>query len=339
MSSPLAMRKIARDRVAFLREIARKRRPIQFKWMNSPWQLRVLALESSRDNLSALDIDWGGANVCFRFDQAWLAQILKSFLDLPGENLLQDSWKMIVIESAFEEVSSYIEKSTRKRFVLKDSVNAANNNALEGFVVELESNGFISESEIWLDHLGIGFLSTALRNAAVETIDLSSWGLLPIQVRFIVGSTEILLSTWRNLEPRDVILLDECSLSPELDKISVEFGERLTASGQILGKKITLLSNLEKIMEDREGDDIEQAEKYDDLSVKLTFDLGSRYLRLADLLQIGPGHVFDLGRELRRAVLIRANGKIIGEGELVDIEGQIGVSVLHIMLPDKTEID
>jgi type III secretion protein Q len=48
---------------------------------------------------------------------------------------------------------------------------------------------------------------------------------------------------------------------------------------------------------------------------------------------LGPGHVFDLGRELRRAVIIRANGKVIGEGELVDIDGQVGVAVLSLTPP------
>ena len=51
-------------------------------------------------------------------------------------------------------------------------------------------------------------------------------------------------------------------------------------------------------------------------------------------MALGPGHVFDLGRELRRAVIIRANGKVIGEGELVDVDGQIGVAVLSLAPPE-----
>ena len=39
------------------------------------------------------------------------------------------------------------------------------------------------------------------------------------------------------------------------------------------------------------------------------------------------------GRELRRAVTIRVGGKKIGEGELVEIDGSIGVAVLAINSP------
>ncbi len=340
MSSAIELRKLARDRVLYLREISRNRRAIRFKWMNADWKLRVFVLDAVRENLSELHIDWGGANVCFRFDQAWLAQIIHSSFDLPDTNLLKDQWKMIVLESAFGEISSHIERSTRKRFVMKDLKNVVLGSDSEGFALELESDGFVSISEVWLDQLGVGFLSTALRECPVAKADLSAWGNLPIQARFMVGITHLTLSEWRALDRRDVILLDECSLrSPELDELTVEFGGNLTASGQIAGRKITIISELEKCMEDHQSDDVDQADAYDDLSVKLTFDLGARSLRLSDLLKVGPGYVFDLGRELRRAVFIRANGKIIGEGELVDIEGQIGVSVLQISPPEKTESD
>jgi type III secretion protein Q len=42
--------------------------------------------------------------------------------------------------------------------------------------------------------------------------------------------------------------------------------------------------------------------------------------------------VFELGRPVRSAVNIRANGKLIGEGELVDVDGQMAVSILNLSL-------
>ena len=44
-------------------------------------------------------------------------------------------------------------------------------------------------------------------------------------------------------------------------------------------------------------------------------------MNLKELCVLKPGYVFELGRDLRRSVNIRANGKLIGEGELVDIDG------------------
>ena len=69
--------------------------------------------------------------------------------------------------------------------------------------------------------------------------------------------------------------------------------------------------------------------KLDEIDIRLSFDLGERIVTLSELRLLTAGYVFDLGRDLRKSVYIRANGKIIGEGELVDIEGQTGVSVLN----------
>lgn len=63
------------------------------------------------------------------------------------------------------------------------------------------------------------------------------------------------------------------------------------------------------------------------IPVLLTFDLGERRLTLAELKMLQPGQTFDLGRPLSSPINIRANGALIGSGELVDIEGSLGVIV------------
>ena len=88
-------------------------------------------------------------------------------------------------------------------------------------------------------------------------------------------------------------------------------------------------------MDELDEQEVDDSAGFGDLPVRLHFDLGERQLTLSELMVIGPGHVFDLGRELKRAVIIRANGKVIGEGELVDVDGQIGVSVLSLTPPER----
>ena len=61
------------------------------------------------------------------------------------------------------------------------------------------------------------------------------------------------------------------------------------------------------------------------------FELGERSLSLHELQTLAPGFTFDLGRDLRQAVQIRANGMLIGTGELVDIDGRIGVVVTSLL--------
>ena len=74
-------------------------------------------------------------------------------------------------------------------------------------------------------------------------------------------------------------------------------------------------------------DPAEAASLLGDLPVRLTFDLGTQLLTLDELQSVGPGHVFDLGLLPQKAVSIRLNGLLAGEGELVEIDGRVGVAV------------
>lgn len=68
----------------------------------------------------------------------------------------------------------------------------------------------------------------------------------------------------------------------------------------------------------------------DDLPVPLSFDLGERPVSLRELRMLQPGMSLDLGRPLAAAVRIRVHGVLIGLGELVEIDGHLGVAVTRI---------
>jgi len=70
------------------------------------------------------------------------------------------------------------------------------------------------------------------------------------------------------------------------------------------------------------------------LPVRLSFDLGCVTMTLAELEALQPGQAIALARPLGGAVTIRANGATIGHGELVDIDGRAGVSVLELFPPE-----
>ena len=69
---------------------------------------------------------------------------------------------------------------------------------------------------------------------------------------------------------------------------------------------------------------------FDDLPIKLVFELGRLDVPLGQLQDIGPGHVFELDRPLGEAVEIHAAGRRIGQGEVVRIEDQIGVRITRL---------
>lgn len=70
-----------------------------------------------------------------------------------------------------------------------------------------------------------------------------------------------------------------------------------------------------------------------ELPVRLTFDLGECSLTLHELTSLSPGHVFDLGLSARHGVNLRVNGLRVGEGEIVEIDGRLGVAVSRVLPP------
>lgn len=69
---------------------------------------------------------------------------------------------------------------------------------------------------------------------------------------------------------------------------------------------------------------------FDELPIKLLFELGRLDIALGELQDIGPGHVFQLDRPLGEAVEIQAGGRRIGQGEIIKIDDQIGVRVVRL---------
>ncbi len=67
------------------------------------------------------------------------------------------------------------------------------------------------------------------------------------------------------------------------------------------------------------------------IPVQLTFDIGKQEISFGNMSQCVPGFTFQLNRPLANPVIIHANGKPLAEGELVDINGQLGTRVTRML--------
>jgi type III secretion protein Q len=67
-----------------------------------------------------------------------------------------------------------------------------------------------------------------------------------------------------------------------------------------------------------------------EVEVEITFELARIACPLAELETLGPGHVFTLPGPTDAAVDMVAGGRRIGLGELVDIDGTLGVRITHL---------
>ncbi|HEU0032893.1 MAG TPA: FliM/FliN family flagellar motor switch protein [Kofleriaceae bacterium] len=68
----------------------------------------------------------------------------------------------------------------------------------------------------------------------------------------------------------------------------------------------------------------------DDAHLELTVQLGTTRIGLAQLAELAVGQVVSLGRPLAGPFEIRAAGRLLGQGELVDVDGELGVRIVSL---------
>lgn len=329
MVKRIVLRQLTRERASHHCLASRRRVPLAFEWLGMRWQVSLSRLFECRSGLESMAADWGGATLLIRTSRSAIAGIGNRVLDADIEPLLDGDLRNIVIEAAFSQLADRLESTTRKRFTLLDG-DVPDDGRRNWFQFQLDDGQNMLVAEVGFDDLGLGFLAEAVRRVPAHTTGIASWGALPIPVQFMVGFTDLSIRALDELKRRDVIVLDESWVGPGTDNIVVNIGQRYAAAGILSGRTITLTEALEECMSEEAEHDLDGENALGKMSVRLRFDLGERSLTLDELMQIGPGHVFDLGRDIRKAVTIRANGRLVGEGELVDLDGQIGVAVLRL---------
>ncbi len=68
----------------------------------------------------------------------------------------------------------------------------------------------------------------------------------------------------------------------------------------------------------------------DEAHLELTVQLGTTRLTLRQLGELAPGQIVSLGRPLAGPFEVHAGGRRVGEGELVDVDGELGVRIVSL---------
>jgi type III secretion protein Q len=68
----------------------------------------------------------------------------------------------------------------------------------------------------------------------------------------------------------------------------------------------------------------------DEASLEVTVQLGATRLSLRQLGELAVGQIVPLGRPLAGPYEVRVAGRMVGQGELVDIDGELGVRIVSI---------
>ena len=81
---------------------------------------------------------------------------------------------------------------------------------------------------------------------------------------------------------------------------------------------------------DEQGVD-QQEGMLDDVPIRLAVEIGERSMSVNQLSHLRVGQTIELNRNPSDLVNLRAGGDLVAQGELVNIEGQLGVRILKFM--------
>jgi hypothetical protein len=140
---------------------------------------------------------------------------------------------------------------------------------------------------------------------------LHAWG---IEVPIVVGRCALPRASVAGLVVRDVITLE-----PGLELIVGTGGIGLFAAPGAVEARVTTEYVPREMV------------RPDDAMLEVTVQLGTTRLSLRQLGELAIGQIVPLGRPLAGPYEIRAAGRVVGQGELVDIDGELGVRIVAIV--------
>jgi flagellar motor switch/type III secretory pathway protein FliN len=141
------------------------------------------------------------------------------------------------------------------------------------------------------------------------------WPAWTFDVPVVVGACTLPHAAVARLRARDVVVIER-----QLALVSGDGTIELTASTGAVEAKVASGYN-RRAMSTPTADAAE---------LELTVQLGTTRLSLRQLADLAPGAVVPLGRPLAGPFEVRAAGRLIGEGELVDVDGELGVRIVSL---------
>jgi type III secretion system YscQ/HrcQ family protein len=168
-------------------------------------------------------------------------------------------------------------------------------------------------------------------------------GDLPLMLIAGAGPATLPLSAAKSLRAHDVIVLDRSSLIRDGDRYRGSVSAHVAgSSSQIVCRVCDAGLEVEAFTHSKEpsmtsGRIHEQttptaSEGFaNDAPIELQVELARFALTLAELQRMQPGDVLATGRRIGEHVTVRMAGRALAEGELVDVEGEVGVRLLRFI--------
>ncbi|GEM75457.1 type III secretion system cytoplasmic ring protein SctQ [Vibrio sagamiensis] len=260
----------------------------------------------------------GGQAIDIEFSTAQLQQWLKEVLNATAFDSLPEPLQFALLNQQIEEYNNIIKNVFGQLPVLSKLIRCELP-ATSKKVLTLTLNRAEGTLCLWV-YSGQEYLISALPKA---TSYLTNSITLPFSLS--LGETKLKIEQFQSLEKGDVIFFDQCYLSQHQAILKVS-NQNLWRC-ELDGNTITIL---QKDSSMNDTNNLEVLTDHQQLPVEISFDIGSQTVTLEQLNSLQPGFTFELNQPVNKPVTVRANGKAIGQGELVNVNEHLGVRLLDL---------
>jgi hypothetical protein len=150
-----------------------------------------------------------------------------------------------------------------------------------------------------------------------------AWTEAEVTVPVIVARAALDRASLGELRVRDVLVVRPVGRRGEGDLVVARGGFR---AGLAPGSgRVTVLAAYQRMTMDET--------LADDAAVDVAVAIGDLRMSMRALLELRPGQVLELGKPVGTAVELRVGARVVARGELVDVDGEVGVRVLSLDKP------
>lgn len=252
------------------------------------------------------------------------------FLSLADDYTLPDALLPVVLEATLSDGLAAVERATGVSVAFRQVTRLTASDWPDGILLlHIRSLG-------WQAIVGV-IASRQLASSALPPPRWIAEAHLPLRLPIVLGEVPLTITDVRSLVAGDVVLLPT-SMPGDGLRVHLPITTRHALSASIDGNRLTILNRGILMSTDvSEPDDVAPpgisslpAVPVEEVTLKVVFDLGEIELSLPEVRALVPGQVIDLGRLPTQAVRVSVNGRRIGTGEIVEIEGRLGVRLLEL---------
>ncbi len=166
---------------------------------------------------------------------------------------------------------------------------------------------------------------------------LASWPVAPRPANRValpavlrLGATELTRGLIASLRPDDTVLLQRHQPQLVVAGCWTAAAHRAESGWSLKEAPHPARAHEGESMPTNAHGDAQPVANPDDLPLTLTFEVGRLTVTVGELRRLGPGAVMNLGRGPEELVEIATGGRRVGQGELVNIEGAVGVRIVRL---------